>query len=177
MQIWLLDQFIGITNTGNKASPSVHCRRCLMPLLKTGNRVLTLLLVLPCSFTGWSAWSTSSTSPLSSYCSERYSGQLQPVTVTYSIHNILNVCLCVCVQVLRPGVLWFLRNLNDPDFNPVQEMIHLPIYRHLRRFILSVVSIFYTKPNFQLETFWPRENQFKSRSQTEFWAIWPKVLV
>lgn len=43
-------------------------------------------------------------------------------------------------QVLRPGVLWFLRNLNDPDFNPVQEMIHLPIYRHLRRFILSVVS-------------------------------------
>uniref|UniRef100_A0A8C9ZJN4 RING-type E3 ubiquitin transferase n=1 Tax=Sander lucioperca TaxID=283035 RepID=A0A8C9ZJN4_SANLU len=42
-------------------------------------------------------------------------------------------------EVLRPGVLWFLRNLNDPDFNPVQEMIHLPIYRHLRRFILSVV--------------------------------------
>lgn len=36
-------------------------------------------------------------------------------------------------------MLWFLRNLNDPDFNPVQEMIHLPIYRHLRRFILSVV--------------------------------------
>ncbi|XP_056155885.1 E3 ubiquitin-protein ligase MARCHF6-like isoform X1 [Lampris incognitus] len=42
-------------------------------------------------------------------------------------------------EVLRPGVLWFLRNLNDPDFNPVQEMIHLPIYRHMRRFILSVV--------------------------------------
>uniref|UniRef100_A0A3P9MX19 E3 ubiquitin-protein ligase MARCHF6 n=1 Tax=Poecilia reticulata TaxID=8081 RepID=A0A3P9MX19_POERE len=42
-------------------------------------------------------------------------------------------------EVLRPGVLWFLRNLNDPDFNPVQEMIHLPIYRHLRRFTLSVV--------------------------------------
>lgn len=46
-------------------------------------------------------------------------------------------------QVLRPGVLWFLRNLNDPDFNPVQEMIHLPIYRHLRRFILSVVRTFF----------------------------------
>ncbi|XP_048411316.1 E3 ubiquitin-protein ligase MARCH6 isoform X1 [Stegostoma tigrinum] len=42
-------------------------------------------------------------------------------------------------EVLRPGVLWFLRNLNDPDFNPVQEMIHLPIYRHFRRFILSVI--------------------------------------
>ena len=22
-------------------------------------------------------------------------------------------------EVLRPGVLWFLRNLNDPDFNPI----------------------------------------------------------
>uniref|UniRef100_A0A8C7VHX0 E3 ubiquitin-protein ligase MARCHF6 n=1 Tax=Oncorhynchus mykiss TaxID=8022 RepID=A0A8C7VHX0_ONCMY len=47
--------------------------------------------------------------------------------------------ICHDISVLRPGVLWFLRNLNDPDFNPVQEMIHLPIYRHLRRFILSVV--------------------------------------
>nr|XP_013808114.1 PREDICTED: E3 ubiquitin-protein ligase MARCH6 isoform X2 [Apteryx mantelli mantelli] len=47
--------------------------------------------------------------------------------------------LDICSLVLRPGVLWFLRNLNDPDFNPVQEMIHLPIYRHLRRFILSVI--------------------------------------
>lgn len=23
-------------------------------------------------------------------------------------------------EVLRPGVLWFLKNLNDPDFSPVQ---------------------------------------------------------
>ena len=25
-------------------------------------------------------------------------------------------------EVLRPGVLWFLRDLNDPDFNPIQEV-------------------------------------------------------
>lgn len=25
-------------------------------------------------------------------------------------------------EVLRPGVLWFVRNLNDPDFNPIQEV-------------------------------------------------------
>ena len=37
-------------------------------------------------------------------------------------------------EVLRPGVLWFLRNLNDPDFNPIQEMIHLSIPRHMRRY-------------------------------------------
>lgn len=42
-------------------------------------------------------------------------------------------------QVLRPGVLWFLRNVSDPDFNLVQEMIHCPMHRHLRRFILSVM--------------------------------------
>ena len=41
-------------------------------------------------------------------------------------------------EVLRPGILWFLRNLNDPDFNPVQEMIQLPVYRHIRRFLTSI---------------------------------------
>ncbi|XP_067145385.1 E3 ubiquitin-protein ligase MARCHF6 [Centruroides vittatus] len=43
-------------------------------------------------------------------------------------------------EVLRPGVLWFLRNLNDPDFNPIQEMIHLPILRHIRRLLASLVT-------------------------------------
>ncbi|XP_044736435.1 E3 ubiquitin-protein ligase MARCHF6 isoform X2 [Chrysoperla carnea] len=42
-------------------------------------------------------------------------------------------------EVLRPGVLWFLRNLNDPDFSPIQEMIHLPIIRHIRRLLASSV--------------------------------------
>ncbi|KOC68744.1 E3 ubiquitin-protein ligase MARCH6 [Habropoda laboriosa] len=40
---------------------------------------------------------------------------------------------------LAPGVLWFLRNLNDPDFSPIQEMIHLPILRHVRRLVASAV--------------------------------------
>ncbi|XP_076293390.1 membrane-associated ring finger (C3HC4) 6 [Lasioglossum baleicum] len=42
-------------------------------------------------------------------------------------------------EVLRPGVLWFLRNLNDPDFSPIQEMIHLPILRHVKRLVASTV--------------------------------------
>ena len=25
-------------------------------------------------------------------------------------------------EVLRPGVLWFLRNLNDPNFHPIQDV-------------------------------------------------------
>jgi hypothetical protein len=40
-------------------------------------------------------------------------------------------------EVLRPGVLWFLRNLNDQNFHPIQEMIGLPMQRHLRRFVMS----------------------------------------
>ena len=31
-------------------------------------------------------------------------------------------------EVLRPGVLWFLRNLNDPDFNPIQEVCVLSFH-------------------------------------------------
>lgn len=42
-------------------------------------------------------------------------------------------------EILRPGVLWFLRNLNDPDFSPIQEMIHLPVLKHIRRLLLSAV--------------------------------------
>ncbi|XP_076322286.1 LOW QUALITY PROTEIN: E3 ubiquitin-protein ligase MARCHF6-like [Tachypleus tridentatus] len=42
-------------------------------------------------------------------------------------------------EVLRPGALWFLPNLYDPDFNPIQEMVRLPILRHIRRFLASVV--------------------------------------
>ncbi|XP_060521489.1 E3 ubiquitin-protein ligase MARCHF6 [Cylas formicarius] len=42
-------------------------------------------------------------------------------------------------EILRPGVLWFLRNFNDPDFSPIQEMIHLPILEHIRKLIVSAV--------------------------------------
>ncbi|CAJ0946411.1 unnamed protein product, partial [Mesorhabditis belari] len=45
-------------------------------------------------------------------------------------------------EVLRPGVLWFMRNLNDPEFNPIMEMIELPVSRHLRRLVAST-SLFF----------------------------------
>ncbi|XP_049874552.1 E3 ubiquitin-protein ligase MARCHF6 [Pectinophora gossypiella] len=52
-------------------------------------------------------------------------------------------------EVLRPGVLWFLKNLNDPDFSPVQEMIHLSVWSHIRRLVVSAV-IFGTAVLFML---------------------------
>ncbi len=42
-------------------------------------------------------------------------------------------------ETVRPGILWFIRNLNDPNFNPVNEMIHLPILVHCQRCVLSMV--------------------------------------
>lgn len=33
-------------------------------------------------------------------------------------------------EVLRPGVLWFLRNLNDPDFSPIQVQFIIILYYH-----------------------------------------------
>ena len=42
-------------------------------------------------------------------------------------------------EILRPGVLWFLRNINDPEFHPVKEMIQVSTVRHSRRFLLSLV--------------------------------------
>ncbi|TKR93793.1 hypothetical protein L596_008188 [Steinernema carpocapsae] len=47
-------------------------------------------------------------------------------------------------EVLRPGVLWFLRNINDPEFNPIQEMIDQPVIRHVRRMLASTILFFTT---------------------------------
>lgn len=42
-------------------------------------------------------------------------------------------------EVLRPGVLWFLRNINDPDYSSLQEKIHLSIFRLTRRLVISTL--------------------------------------
>eukprot|EP01135_Chromosphaera_perkinsii_P000922 Nk52_evm20s153 gene=Nk52_evmTU20s153 len=42
-------------------------------------------------------------------------------------------------EVLRPGVLWFLRNPQDTNFHPIREMIELPTIKHGRRLLLSAV--------------------------------------
>lgn len=36
-------------------------------------------------------------------------------------------------------MLWFLRNPNDPNFQPVKEMIELPLTHHTRRICMSAV--------------------------------------
>lgn len=39
-------------------------------------------------------------------------------------------------EVVRPGVLSFIHNLIDPNFNPVNEMINLSVISHIQRFIV-----------------------------------------
>lgn len=38
----------------------------------------------------------------------------------------------------RPGILWFVRNPNDPNFQPMKELIEQPLKKHLRRFFISI---------------------------------------
>ncbi|VVB10430.1 unnamed protein product [Arabis nemorensis] len=40
--------------------------------------------------------------------------------------------------VLRPGVLYFLRDPADPNYNPFRDLIDDPVHKHARRFLLSV---------------------------------------
>lgn len=44
-------------------------------------------------------------------------------------------------EVLRPGVLWFLRNLNDPDFSPIQVSITQTISFKLPFFNFSATDL------------------------------------
>uniref|UniRef100_A0A0N5CB22 RING-type E3 ubiquitin transferase n=1 Tax=Strongyloides papillosus TaxID=174720 RepID=A0A0N5CB22_STREA len=67
--------------------------------------------------------------------------------IFYSASIIMNLR-----DLLRPEVLWFIRNLNDPDFNPIHEMIEQPLIKHARR---TVLSIFIFSTLVLLVTFFP----------------------
>ncbi|KAL6075105.1 E3 ubiquitin-protein ligase march6 [Balamuthia mandrillaris] len=47
-------------------------------------------------------------------------------------------CVSWVRSMLRPEVLWFLRNPDDPNFNPIKEMIEYSLLRHIRRIIFAV---------------------------------------
>ena len=45
-------------------------------------------------------------------------------------------------QVIRPGVLWFLRDPNDADFKPIKEIIEQPVLKQVRKLLISAVMYF-----------------------------------
>lgn len=42
-------------------------------------------------------------------------------------------------EILRPELLWFLRNPDDPDFRPFRELVEKPLSRHARRMCMSTL--------------------------------------
>ncbi|KAF9199662.1 hypothetical protein BGZ49_010191, partial [Haplosporangium sp. Z 27] len=45
----------------------------------------------------------------------------------------------LCRSVVRPGVMWFIRDPNDEAFHPVREILERPVFVQLRRFGSSIV--------------------------------------
>lgn len=49
------------------------------------------------------------------------------------------VLVTVCRDVVRPGVMWFIRDPNDPEFHPIREMVERPIMYQFRKIFMSLV--------------------------------------
>ncbi|KAG0184839.1 hypothetical protein DFQ28_010358, partial [Apophysomyces sp. BC1034] len=49
------------------------------------------------------------------------------------------VFITLCREVIRPGVMWFIRDPNDPQFHPIQEMADRPMPRLLRKISQSIM--------------------------------------
>ncbi|KAI8375652.1 hypothetical protein EDC96DRAFT_496042 [Choanephora cucurbitarum] len=50
---------------------------------------------------------------------------------------VFAVLVNFCRDVLRPGVMWFIRDPNDPQFHPIREIIERPALFQLRKIISS----------------------------------------
>ncbi|KAI8087629.1 uncharacterized protein B0P05DRAFT_584861 [Gilbertella persicaria] len=46
---------------------------------------------------------------------------------------IFAVLATICREVLRPGVMWFIRDPNNPQFHPIREIIERPVLFQLRK--------------------------------------------
>lgn len=44
--------------------------------------------------------------------------------------------LIVLKDILKPSLVSFIESLNNPDFSPVQEIIHLSVFQIVRRYII-----------------------------------------
>ncbi|KAI8987552.1 hypothetical protein BDF20DRAFT_998168 [Mycotypha africana] len=49
------------------------------------------------------------------------------------------IFITVCREIIRPGVMWFIRDPNDPQFHPVQEMVERPFPNLLHKISQSAL--------------------------------------
>ncbi|KAI8366334.1 hypothetical protein EDC96DRAFT_508584 [Choanephora cucurbitarum] len=85
----------------------------------------------------------------------RYAFHLKSPYSSYFLHWFLGtgvlfyfaIFITVCREIIRPGVMWFIRDPNDPQFHPVQEMVERPFPNLLHKIsqsalIYSVMLVF-----------------------------------
>ncbi|KAI8584471.1 hypothetical protein K450DRAFT_216574 [Umbelopsis ramanniana AG] len=66
--------------------------------------------------------------------------QSHPITTIF-IHWFLGtgfmfhfaVFVTLCRDIVRPGVMWFIRDPNDPQFHPIKEILERPVLTQLRK--------------------------------------------
>ncbi|CAO3631806.1 unnamed protein product [Cunninghamella blakesleeana] len=49
------------------------------------------------------------------------------------------VFVALCREIVRPGVIWFIRDPNDPQFHPIREMIERPTLPLLQKILHSAM--------------------------------------
>ena len=49
------------------------------------------------------------------------------------------VFVTLCRDTVRRGVLWFIRDPNDPQFHPIKEILERPVLTQLRKICASGV--------------------------------------
>ncbi|KAA8496036.1 putative E3 ubiquitin ligase SUD1 [Porphyridium purpureum] len=78
--------------------------------------------------------------------SERMAFCMEAPWTCHALHWILGIVYMVNVslfvsllrEILRPELLWFLRNPDDPDVHPLRELVEKPLSRHMRRMTISL---------------------------------------
>lgn len=57
--------------------------------------------------------------------------------IIYMVH--ISLFISLLREIVKPGLLWFLRNPDDPEFHPFRELVEKPLSRHARRMCISVI--------------------------------------
>lgn len=77
----------------------------------------------------------------------RFEFHTQSPYTSYFIHWVLGTgvlfyfanFIAVCRGIIRPGVMWFIRDPNDPQFHPIQEMVERPFGNLLHKISQSAL--------------------------------------
>lgn len=57
--------------------------------------------------------------------------------IIYMVH--ISLFISLLREIVKPELLWFLRNPDDPEFHPFRELVEKPLSRHARRMCISVI--------------------------------------